>query len=1250
MDPSVMLRLWSSNDPQKLHILAKDIETQGTWQAYLSAQEHKIFEYAVERGGDLWAQFLQGTVQCYVEHVPSTINGMANGNFSSNSPSANGGGSGAGFSKRTNGHSSTNMNGNDDSPYTSPHFSRVSGTPQPNSGPTSFLGKSAAAASGLYHSNSRAGSAGSEHGGANTTGTGAGNVPTVTTIDGLTLAFRVRYMLYDKSLGLLFPAIGKYMPFDFDSALFEDNSKSVAEALAGSPTTAGASRTSARPVDDDYDFDDEDEDEDEQPTDKMQVDNDSQRTTNDTNNEQNQEPDEDGKLIIRVTLEDDDTDKNESKRTKEAIANFKRVYHTFENDRENLLKQRKLEESDRQVASEEAANAEAEANEARSKADGNEAGTNGKPGAVASATAGPDKIASTAQFGAANLSLKHLLATIEAKRDQNSLTDLELKNLISDVRKNRSKWASEDKIGQEELYEAAEKVVLELRGYTEHSTAFLNKVNKRDAPNYFNIIKKPMDLNTIMKKLKTFQYKSKDEFVDDLMLIWSNCFTYNTDPKHFLRAHALAMQKKTFTLIPLIPDIVVRDRAEVEAEEAAALRAANIANGNANGEESGDDSAPGTAGGLGQVSGKHATKGRKRKLDSSEEEEMKEGTGGVPPPFGSPMQVADVAGASGNAETDGNASGAGGPSTPARDSPFPSLTGAYSTPTPGPGDIDMELNESMKEESKEPVYELDVESQVWQNVYSKQRSVYCGKRSELFKDDKIQLDAEASARKSISMGKFEENLDKMFKPEEQDEDEQHPRSRLFRGSRSLLDSLETDKEQFIMEYEVAAGLPSLPDRLTRYNLFDREGDGSKDDGQDDIEDEDFRALTLEDIPPSGFMVQTGLGPKMLNNLQEIQQIRKVCSKIALIRQMQQQPYMHANQIEPYNPIEIEEQDLDLASRLPNRDHYNSEVAAVSMKKAMSKLAMHGGFEVTESTAIEALTEIAADYMGKLGKMIMAYMEDCSDRKRPLETILNIVLRENGIESLSSLDSYVHDDIERHGTKLQDLKRKLTQFTADLLRPGITELNDRQFSDNSDQFLNGDFSMELGDDFFGFRELGLDKEFGLLTSSVPFHLLHGRLSASFSNQNDQPVNTEKLQQVPEYPAMYLDHAKGQIGLLRGFFIGRLEASTSDQLPEGDQLPPKQRNTRPKLPPTGKISGPKKKPLSRVFFRPEPKPEPKPNPPVEDSTATSKPNAGPKLPQSPPTAVPATASDDMLDNMDMDASSDLGLNDESIDSLF
>lgn len=43
------------------------------------------------------------------------------------------------------------------------------------------------------------------------------------------------------------------------------------------------------------------------------------------------------------------------------------------------------------------------------------------------------------------------------------------------------------------------------------------------------VISNPMDLQTMVKKVKQRHYKSKKEFHDDLNLIWDNCFTYNAN-------------------------------------------------------------------------------------------------------------------------------------------------------------------------------------------------------------------------------------------------------------------------------------------------------------------------------------------------------------------------------------------------------------------------------------------------------------------------------------------------------------------------------------------------------------------------------------------------------------------------------------------------------------------------------------------------------------------------------------------------
>lgn len=136
------------------------------------------------------------------------------------------------------------------------------------------------------------------------------------------------------------------------------------------------------------------------------------------------------------------------------------MFFTLENDRDAMLDQQRLDEAERR------AEAEADGVSRPVPAD--------QQGSLASAN-----------LGASNLTLKNLIARIDQHRSKVHATESELRALMTEVRKNRSKWASTDKVGQEELYEAAEKVLNELKAMTEHSGPFLNKVAKREAPDYY---------------------------------------------------------------------------------------------------------------------------------------------------------------------------------------------------------------------------------------------------------------------------------------------------------------------------------------------------------------------------------------------------------------------------------------------------------------------------------------------------------------------------------------------------------------------------------------------------------------------------------------------------------------------------------------------------------------------------------------------------------------------------------------------
>ena len=47
------------------------------------------------------------------------------------------------------------------------------------------------------------------------------------------------------------------------------------------------------------------------------------------------------------------------------------------------------------------------------------------------------------------------------------------------------------------------------------------------ACDYFDVIKNPMDFARIRNKTNRFEYNTAEEILDDIRLIFSNCFTYN---------------------------------------------------------------------------------------------------------------------------------------------------------------------------------------------------------------------------------------------------------------------------------------------------------------------------------------------------------------------------------------------------------------------------------------------------------------------------------------------------------------------------------------------------------------------------------------------------------------------------------------------------------------------------------------------------------------------------------------------------
>eukprot|EP00477_Mikrocytos_mackini_P000797 GAHX01000853.1.p1 GENE.GAHX01000853.1~~GAHX01000853.1.p1 ORF type:complete len:1174 (+),score=273.75 GAHX01000853.1:181-3702(+) len=91
-----------------------------------------------------------------------------------------------------------------------------------------------------------------------------------------------------------------------------------------------------------------------------------------------------------------------------------------------------------------------------------------------------------------------------------------------------------------------------------HSLAFRNPVNCKVVPRYLEIIKKPIDLSTIKKKVNFFDYKNLKEFADDCKLLYTNSVKFNGE-RNLITLYAKGMlsegQKKLEELTEYIESV-----------------------------------------------------------------------------------------------------------------------------------------------------------------------------------------------------------------------------------------------------------------------------------------------------------------------------------------------------------------------------------------------------------------------------------------------------------------------------------------------------------------------------------------------------------------------------------------------------------------------------------------------------------------------------------------------------------------------
>mgnify|MGYP000000269820 FL=1 len=228
------------------------------------------------------------------------------------------------------------------------------------------------------------------------------------------------------------------------------------------------------------------------------------------------------------------------------------------------------------------------------------------------------------------------------------------------------------------------------------------------------------------------------------------------------------------------------------------------------------------------------------------------------------------------------------------------------------------------------------------------------------------------------------------------------------------------------------------------------------------------------------------------------------------------------------------------------------------------LLAHAGFEGAHSSPVQVLADVAAKYLMGLGRTLRLYVDRFAHHMSPTDMLEHVMLSRG--TNLSALESYVSQDIGRYGQRLQEWLRKQKHvFHEQLQGVDSATVDDADLlASDSEALMLGHFAAGLGDDFFGFRELGLESELGLPHLAVPSRLFFGTSHAPHKVASDgKPGMSKPVLDAPPPPVpLVACSLPAQIGLLRTWYAQQLGSMPflPDQVPE---------RPRYKVPTTGKL---------------------------------------------------------------------------------
>ncbi|PWN29037.1 hypothetical protein BDZ90DRAFT_250353 [Jaminaea rosea] len=807
--------------------------------------------------------------------------------------------------------------------------------------------------------------------------------------------------------------------------------------------------------------------------------------------------------------------------------------------------------------------------------------------------------------------MKYLLQAIESRRQCVKLSDPELTKLLTDVQRARDDRSM--------LVESLERLLQDLRAQS-HAAAFLSRVNKRDAPDYYDVIKNPMDLSLMLKNVKSGKYRTKESFRRDLDLIWDNCLIYNSEPSHPLRVSANLMRKRSHDLLSYIQDSKdvqsalsdwVANHTNLTLAQAKALQKGDLsainsittpitsaasapagADPNSSAAIAGSSSTPPPASIVTVTDGKDGPKKMVKSEATEQDSEAFENRPALLVASGASLAETAIeerrrgerdeyALSTATGEDWGAARGASG------------STHRIAQPVFEAQDEEAEVDRIISSLAEGRSASLVAGGSVWedQDAQAASSSFRPYPSSSAQRLDvmlpKLPASHLAAPRRPSNGPSSPSKRRKAQHPASAiagvDGERQQPKRRratdVMRGNIATLKRMKRLKDKFdILDYCLDNEQP-LPGSLLI-----------------DSDDEDDRALGRKDNKRA-----------RLNG------------------------FTHHPEAGPSNP----------------HPRISLSHARSSLKERIALIVGNAGFEAAQTRTMDVLAGVAESFLLSLGRTIRLYVDrygtpSPSSSMSP-EQILLHVLHTTSRSSPTDLDKYITEDTMRYSSRLAELKRKLEASWKERVALGeeklMTEEDARFFGEESEDLVAGNLPSAFEDDFFGFKAMGLDAELGMTNMSVPLRLLQrrgpaGRRGLAGDAAADRGSGeAEQTKDVYPPPPAFVPLSEAaipaQIGLLRPFYTDLLhrrghrkgarqgnqdgdeaDGEDDEEEDEDDGMlvlsdEEQERTTRYKVPPTGKMP-------RRDFWRPggTTAPAKKAAPPAPVATAAASNKGGAK----------------------------------------